>query len=99
MNVAEVVDGVVMNTKVCSPDYKLKDGEIEFFENNPAWIDGDHVNGVFYPPKPYPSWTRDGVGGWTPPEPMPENNQDVNPDNYPCWWDEDNLKWVIGPLP
>ena len=27
---------------------------------------------TFYPPKPYPSWTKDGKGNWTSPKPIPE---------------------------
>lgn len=41
---------------------------------------------VFYPPRPYPSWSLDANYDWQPPTPMPDDGE---------WmWDEGSLAWV-----
>lgn len=47
----------------------------------------DEQNDVFYPPKPYPSWTISAPSWtWTPPVPCPPNGL------YD--WDEATLVWI-----
>jgi hypothetical protein len=59
---------------------------IAYTDENPAYIDGDLVDGYFYPPKPFDSWNRDGKGNWNPPVPMPEDGKIYT-------WNEEELKW------
>jgi len=48
----------------------------------------DSVNDVFYPPKPYPSWTLSSTTWlWEAPVPYPSDGK-----NY--IWDEATLSWV-----
>jgi hypothetical protein len=89
---AEVVDGVVRNIVVA--DSAWVNGQsnpeqwIEYFDTNPAKINGDYINGVFHAPQPYPSWTRDEDGDWMPPTPYPT-------DIYHDWqWNESEMKWT-----
>ena len=61
---------------------------IEYTENNSPQIgitniDTDYVDGYFYSPQIYASWTRD-KGVWLPPTPKP------SPDHY---WDESIESW------
>lgn len=58
---------------------------VEYTEENPAFIDGDYVDGYFYNVKPYMSWTRDGRGNWICPLKKPDDA---------LYWDEQNFKWV-----
>jgi len=76
----------VINIIVVNDDYKLNQFEIEYFDNNPAYIGGDYVDGYFYSPQYYSSWSRDGKGNWNPPTPRPTEG---------FWsWDESSLSWV-----
>jgi hypothetical protein len=46
----------------------------------------DEINQIFYPQKPYPSWTLDlSISDWTAPVARPEG---------PHYWDEDSLSWI-----
>lgn len=83
MNVAVVgASGEVVNVKVCGDDYEPEPYEV--IVQNAAWIGGDYVGGYFYPPQPYPTWTRH-EGSWLPPVPMPTDDFYV--------WDEDAQEW------
>lgn len=86
-NVAVIKRGFVENIILCSDDYELKDNEIEYFDDNPAFIDGEYIDGYFYPLQPFSSWVRD-KGKWVPPVPMPSE-----PNNW--YWDEENLEWAL----
>lgn len=92
-NIAVMEGNVVVNIILCADDYVLKENEIEYFESRPACIGGDYVDGKFYGPQPFPSWTR-GEDGWLPPIPMPANNAETNPTNRPLVWDEETLSWI-----
>lgn len=50
-----------------------------------AWVGGDYVGGYFYPPQPFPSWTR-GDGEWLPPVPMPDDGERYE-------WNEEAQEW------
>ena len=83
-NVAIVgASGVVVNVKVCDDDYQPEPYEVEV--TDAAWIGGDYFGGLFYPPQPFPSWTR-GDGEWLPPVPMPD-------DGKRYVWNEDAQEW------
>ena len=58
---------------------------IEYNDSNPAFMGGDYVDGYFYPPQPFASWTRNN-GNWEPPTPRPVGIR---------WdWDEASVSWV-----
>ena len=49
----------------------------------------DSINDVFYPPKPFDSWTISApTWTWTPPVPYPTDDQRYS-------WDEPTKSWVI----
>jgi hypothetical protein len=75
---------VVLNIIVANNDWDST-GYVEYTNSNPAYIGGDYVDGYFYPPQPYTSWTRN-QGNWNPPTPKPAEGF--------CTWDETILNWV-----
>lgn len=75
----------VVNIIVCHDDEPETDTCIEYTDANPAYIGGDYVDGYFYPPQPFASWTR-SEGVWIAPKPMPSDG---------LWlWDEAAQDWV-----
>ena len=78
-------NGIVVNIIVANDDFFV-DGAIEYTDDNPARVGGDYVDGYFYPPKPYPSWTRD-KGHWVPPIPAPVGTATF-------LWDEEQQAWI-----
>lgn len=81
---ALVVDAVVANI---STGDTAPDGWMEYGDDNPAFIGGPVIDGVFYPPQPFPSWTP-AAGAWLPPVPRPEQGGPFD------WaWDEDSQTW------
>jgi hypothetical protein len=82
---AEMNGSIVVNVIVAADDWTPTEGVIEYTPENPAYIGGDYVEGYFYPPQPFPSWTR-SQGTWQPPTPMPTPG---------LWmWDEATLSWI-----
>ena len=50
----------------------------------------DHTHDVFYPPKPFPSWTLDqSIWNWEPPTPYPTDATFENP----YVWNEATKTW------
>jgi hypothetical protein len=86
MKYLAALDGVtVLNIVNAEEDAPESGVLVAYTDANPAYIGGDYVGGYFYPPQPYPSWTR-SEGVWLSPTPRPA-------DGY--WdWDEANLSWV-----
>jgi len=79
----------VVNIIICNDDENETANLIEYNENNPAYINGDYLEGYFYPPKPFESWTR-YKGNWEPPIPMPIEGM---------WhWDESIVNWIEQPI-
>ena len=74
--------GTVVNVITCE-DTETK---IVYTKDNPAYIGGDYVDGYFYSPQPFPSWTR-SQGLWVPPTPVPS-------DGY-YNWNEESLAWNL----
>ena len=69
-DVAVISDsGVVLAINVHPDSYELVANEL--LVTNPAYVGGDYVDGYFYPESPYPSWLRDGEGGWVAPVERP----------------------------
>ena len=80
------LDGTtVVNIITADDDAPESESLVAYTDANPAYIGGDYVGGYFYPPQPYPSWTR-SEGTWLPPTPRPAEGY---------WdWDEATLSWV-----
>jgi hypothetical protein len=81
----------VINVVVCNDDEPETATQVTYTDTNPAYIGGDYVDGYFYTPQPYPSWTRDN-GIWQPPTPMPTDDQRYI-------WDEATLTWKLYETP
>lgn len=92
-------NGVVINVILWTDETAnqlLKDGIIDFEEVTHldprpgiGWL-WDEVNG-YRPPRPYPSWTWNGVA-WQPPVAMPT-------EGGPFQWNEDAKSWSEIPTP
>lgn len=80
-------DGLVTNISVATADWE-EPGWVAYSDANPAYVGGDYVDGMFYPPQPYPSWLRDpAIGNWLPPVAMPTDGGFWN-------WDEATQSWI-----
>ena len=76
---------VVLNVSIADDNWTTE-GWVEYNETNPAFIGGDLVDGYFYPPQPYPSWTR-FQGNWNSPTPYPTDDKLYT-------WDEATTSWL-----
>lgn len=84
-NIAVIdVTGKVLAINVHIDEYVLTLNEV--IVKGSAWVGGDYVDGHFYPPQPFPSWTRH-EGEWRPPTFYPTDG-----DMYS--WDEVTGEWV-----
>ena len=81
----------VINVIVCEDVQPETATQITYTDANPAYIGGDYVDGYFYTPQPYPSWTRDS-GIWVAPIPMPD-------DGLPYIWNEETQSWDLDEPP
>ena len=79
------MQGIVIAINVYDDNYELSFNQL--LVTNPAYVGGDYVNGYFYPPKPYPSWTRNN-GNWIPPVAKPEDDNMYK-------WNEQTLSWDL----
>lgn len=89
---AYVVKNKVINVLIADQSWVMsqpdKDLYYESTEQNPIIGDSVLLDGVFYPPQPFPSWTRaDGLVEWSPPTPKPAGNGTYR-------WDEETLSWM-----
>ena len=78
-------DNKVINTSIAEDDWQ-EENWIEYSSDNPACIGGDYVDGYFYWPRPFASWTRN-QGVWEAPIPMPNNGKFY-------FWNEELGAWV-----
>jgi hypothetical protein len=90
MNYAKIDENnKVINIIVASPDWineqPDKENYIEYFLENPASKEGYYIDGYFYEPQPFSSWTRNGSGSWVSPTPKPKGD---------FYWDEDSQDWL-----
>jgi hypothetical protein len=105
---AYIINGIVSNIVNADAEWVSEQLDSESYvlytNENPAFIGGPYINGGFYEPQPYPSWTLDlNSGHWVPPVPKPTSNtqQPDEPDfnvieKY--WsWDEENTCWFEDP--
>lgn len=77
-------DNIVINIIIANDDFN-PEGFVEYTDSNPAIIGGDLVDGFFYSPQPFPSWTR-SEGIWISPKPYPE-------DGLAYEWNESTQEW------
>jgi hypothetical protein len=80
--------GVVVNIAVFSDDSVEEKNWIEYLEGNPAFIGGDYVDGFFYIPQPFASWSRDGFGSWQAPIPKPQDGKEYIWNDNKGEWEE-----------
>lgn len=80
MDVNQVINIIVADDK--EPE---TESLITYDESNPACIGGDYVDGYFYLPQPFPSWSRH-EGKWIPPFPRPEG--------VGFMWNEEMQQWI-----
>ena len=91
-NYAQVKNGVVVDIVLADQEWinaqETPSEWVEYTSEAPARIGGDYIDGLFYTPSPYPSWTRDEDGDWMPPTPYPT-------EVYHDWqWNEETLSWI-----
>lgn len=77
--------GTVLNIVHCHDSEQETPRLVAYTNDNPAHIGGDYVDGYFYPPQPFPSWTR-SQGKWAAPVAEPTDDQAYA-------WDEDSGAW------
>ena len=90
-NYAIMKNGIVSNIVFADAEWanSQTDTVIEYTNDNPAHIGGDYVDGFFYLPQPFPSWTRDS-GLWVAPVIMP-----TSVEKNKAWiWNETTISWV-----
>ena len=75
----------VLNIIIANDNFDPQQNYIEYSDENPAHIGGDYLDGYFYSPQPFSSWSRNGLGYWQAPVPMPENGH--------CIWNEELGEW------
>ena len=89
MRYATLTSGTVHNIVTASEEWILAQEDpsafVAYGDQNPAYIGGPLISGVFYPPQPFPSWIAVD-GRWQPPTPRPTEGD--------WYWDEDTLSWV-----
>lgn len=91
-DVAIINNGIVIAINVYPDNYEL--GSNQILVTNPAFVGGDYVDGYFYPPQPYPSWTRNN-GNWIPPVEKPLLTEEQKLEHKYLTWNEDNQNWDI----
>jgi hypothetical protein len=84
MAIVDPNTNLVVNIVVCEDNEPETSIQIEYNDQNPAFIGGYYLDKYFYPIKPYPSWTPKD-GSWVSPVPMP--------DGAGWEWDETNQEW------
>jgi hypothetical protein len=93
-NFAVVENGIVLNTIVANSKQIAEEvtGKtcIEF-TTEPASIGHIWDGEKFYPPQPYPSWSKGPNSMWISPIPEPLFDPE-NPKSYN--WDESTLSWI-----
>jgi hypothetical protein len=77
----------VINIVIADSNEEETTNLITYSDENPAYIGGDYIDGFFYSPKPFASWTRQS-GKWVSPNPYPT-------DGFTYLWNESNLSWEL----
>lgn len=95
MNFAQIQNSIVVNIVVADYDWvNTHDDELVLIENQNVEIGSLYENGIFIPPQPYPSWTRDG-NSWQAPVPLPSDSYNSTTQTGVVYsWDETSLSWL-----
>jgi len=91
-NVAILNNGIVIAINVYPDNYEL--GSNQILVTTPAYVGGDYVDGYFYPPKPYPSWTRNN-GNWISPISKPILTEEQVLEGKYYKWNEEIQNWEL----
>jgi hypothetical protein len=92
-NVAIINDnGIVIAINVYPDNYEL--GSNQILVTNPAYVGGDYVDGYFYPPQRYPSWTRNN-GNWISPIPKPILTEEQMLERKYYSRNEETQNWIL----
>ena len=93
-NYAVLENNVVVNIIIAEDDWIAtqpnSESYIQYDETDNCSIGGDYIDGYFYYPQPYASWTRN-LGEWLPPVPAPIEGK--------YEWHEETQSWVVPALP
>ena len=97
MNYAQVQNGKVVNIVLADESWvsaqESPEEWIPYTLTKPAIMYGDYINGMFYPPQPYPSWVlNEQLFIWEAPIKRPTGDL-----GYAYIWDEEKLQWVHNP--
>jgi hypothetical protein len=89
-NYAIIENDIVVNVVIGDDEWAANQQStlVELTDSDNALVGGKYIDGVFYKPKPYPSWVESG-SGWAPPVPKPENIE-----GFGWMWNEESLSWV-----
>jgi hypothetical protein len=89
-NYAIIENDIVVNVVIGDNEWAANQQStlVELTDSDNALVGGKYIDGVFYKPKPYPSWVESG-SGWAPPVPKPENIE-----GFGWMWNEESLSWV-----
>lgn len=93
LSYAYVINGFVQNIVVADTEWVDEQEDegnyIQYSDSNCAFINGPYIDGLFYEPQPYPSWSLNtAVKQWQAPIDKPI-------DSKKWWdWDEDSQSWV-----
>ena len=89
-NYAIIENDIVVNVVIGDNEWAADQQStlVELTDSDNALVGGKYIDGVFYKPKPYPSWVESG-SGWAPPVPKPENIE-----GFGWMWNEESLSWV-----
>jgi hypothetical protein len=93
-NYAIIENDIVVNVVIGDNEWAANQQStlVELTDSDNALVGGKYIDGVFYKPKPYPSWVESG-SGWAPPVPKPENIE-----GFGWMWNEESLSWVSLPV-
>lgn len=99
MNYAQIKNGIVVNIVVADSSWvDLQPDEFVEIDTQNVEINSSYNNGVFTPPRPYPSWLEDG-NGWRAPSPLPSDTYDYTTGvGTIYYWDEESLSWLALPV-
>lgn len=95
MNYAQLENNIVVNIVVADSIWiDEQPGNFVSIGSQNVEIGSTYENGVFIPPKPYPSWTRYG-NSWQAPKPLPSDTYDYTTGTGVIYaWDENTATWI-----
>lgn len=96
MRIARLDGQTVINIEVADQEWVDAQPDPTIFvtinDDDCVYIGGDYVDGHFYEPQPFPSWTRNN-GSWIPPVPKPADKEPREIGDMPWVWNEEKLNW------